>query len=97
MGMTDYKPACWKACAPALLCLLHFMKLLCKETPGGNRLSCISFAGMQKLLAQAFDHRPMRRFITRSTANLQPQVWQDEVSAFMHGKGKPEAFYVEGL
>lgn len=77
--------------------ILHQVNLVAERIDQGIHINPDSFAGMQKLLAQAFDHRPMRRFITRSTANLQPQLWQDEVSAFMHNKGQPEAFYLEGL
>lgn len=77
--------------------ILHQVNLVAERLAQGIHINPDSFAGMQKLLAHAFDHRPMRRFITRSTANLQPQVWQDEVSAFMLQKGMPEAFYVEGL
>lgn len=77
--------------------ILHQVNLVAERIDQGIHINPDSFAGMQKLLAQAFDHRPMRRFITRSTANLQPQFWQDEVSAFMHNKGQPEAFYLEGL
>ncbi|MFZ6743358.1 hypothetical protein ACO0LC_09045 [Undibacterium sp. JH2W] len=77
--------------------ILHQVNLVAERISQGTHINPDSFVSMQKLLAQAFDRRPMRRFITRSTASLQPQIWQDEVSAFMHRKGQPEAFYLEGL
>ncbi|MFZ6873592.1 hypothetical protein ACO0LF_16160 [Undibacterium sp. Di27W] len=77
--------------------ILHQVNLVAERISQGIHINPDSFASMQKILAQAFDHRPTRHFITRATANLSSQLWQDEVTALMRQKGQPEAFYVQGL
>lgn len=77
--------------------ILHQVNLMSERITNGIESNPANFVGMQKLLAQAFDHRPMRRYITRSSASLNPQAWEDEVAALMRQKGVPESIYLPGL
>ncbi|MFZ6677207.1 ParB/Srx family N-terminal domain-containing protein [Undibacterium sp. Tian12W] len=77
--------------------ILHQVNLTAERIAKGTENNPASFVNMQKLLAQAFDRRPMRRFITRSSATLDPQAWDDEVAAFMRQKAATDCIYLRGL
>ncbi|MFZ6734253.1 hypothetical protein ACO0LG_20150 [Undibacterium sp. Ji42W] len=75
--------------------ILHQVNLAAENMALGIYKNPDKFAGMQRVLAQAFDRRPMRDFDTPSTANLDPKVWQEQVTALMQKNGQPETFYLD--
>ena len=74
--------------------ILYQLEMAEQRIAQGVHINPDSLMAMQKVLIQAFDHRPMRRFVTRSTASLSLQQWQAGVNAF---SGKDDQVYVAGL
>jgi hypothetical protein len=77
--------------------ILQQVNMVSERVAQGLHINPSVLNDMQQLLAKAFDRRPMRRFITRSSATLNPQTWDDEVAAFMRQKVPTGCIHLRGL